>query len=657
MTTLPSVWLLNDALDALAWRGSTLRERLAARTYPAPRPTTPAAPEPGIGSAPGSAPSSSPDAPAWLARWRALYNPAGPQAFARRLSWDGLDPSTIGSLVTPAAWRPAWTDRLEGIEAASDRFAGGARLLVSRASSGDGSATDPVPFAAAWAPVVASAREALRRRAPRLSSVLSPAASGALNRALMADLSSVAELALHARFVEERGTEPVGTGEGAHDGFVERLLHGGWADVWRRYPVIARLTAVLVGQWVTSTAELIDRIEADRALLADTFGLDASLVSGLRTGLSDPHDGGRRVVYLRFASGLCLAYKPRDITIDAAFHRLLGWIARAGLAVSPPALTVVARESYGWMAWADNDEFDTTERVRDYYRRAGSLLCLTHVLGASDLHGENIVATRSGPVLVDAEALLQPLTGEAATGPAGDRRSCLLTGLLSLVHVDGTGQPYDVGGLRPAEPRTAEIGRRRWRGLASDQIGFDVETLIWPATPNEVRVADRTDRPARSRRRDHRGIRHDLGVSRAPPRVVARTRGTSRPVCRHACPCAVPAERPVRQPAASAQRAAVAGRRHGSERRARHAQQGLRAGDGPAETVAAGRGRTGRARESRPSPLHDRRRRHDHRLAPRHEDRRAFRGRGTRSDARPPRVDDRRRPGVAARSDSRACCG
>ena len=94
------------------------------------------------------------------------------------------------------------------------------------------------------------------------------------------------------------------------------------------------------------------------------------------------------------------------------------------------------------------------EEVHAYYRRAGALLCLSWIFGARDLHAENMIATSQGPVIVDAEMLMQPqgsqLFAPADAGSGTDTTTCLDTGLLSLIHRQADGTMIDIGGLRGA---------------------------------------------------------------------------------------------------------------------------------------------------------------------------------------------------------------
>jgi type 2 lantibiotic biosynthesis protein LanM len=299
--------------------------------------------------------------------------------------------------------------------------------------------------------------------------------------------------ALWAQFTA--GSDNPAAGFRDYDRFVTNLLRSGWSDVWHRYPVLARLAALAVDDWVAATAELVKRVDHDAARLARTFGLRADRIDTVRPGLSDAHDGGRRVSCLHFESGLTVAYKPRDITVEAGWNRLLAWAAAEGLEFAPPAIPVLACEGYGYLAWVESGGLATRAAAERYFLKAGSLLAFADLLRGTDLHGENVIATAEGPVLIDAEALLQPVSAAESQDPHGGRRSCLVTGLLALRHLDAHGRAYEVGGLAPNTPRVATVGRRRWRHLGTNDLAFDIDTSVDPVTANTARLAGLACRP------------------------------------------------------------------------------------------------------------------------------------------------------------------
>ena len=197
---------------------------------------------------------------------------------------------------------------------------------------------------------------------------------------------------------------------------------------------------------------------------------------------------------LTFATGVRVVYKPRAIGLDQAFHAFVAWTGDRGLRPVQRFLRAIDRGDYGWVEAVDQEAFETPSEVRDYYRRAGALLCLTYVLRAKDLHMENVVATRGGPVLIDVELTLQPrprastiVPAATAAGEPGvpDHDHCLTSGLLTLVESSG-GQVFDIGGLRGTGTGIAVMPGRAWHALETDAIHVTEEKTFAARVGNAV---------------------------------------------------------------------------------------------------------------------------------------------------------------------------
>ena len=476
------------------------------------------------GSRPGEAFAPTEQALGVLRAWIQAYSPGDPEAFERRLNWDDLSMTDVArALSSPpvAVVEPDWLQWIDAIagaarDAVADLDAGpfterGLYAAVDPAAARGAIQADPLPpFFDLLVPMLRVARKGLAAEYP--PAIFAPAAIATQERQLVRSLARVAELALFDELKAFRAAD-----EGGYDAFVRGQLAGGLVPLFCAYPVLARQVAILIGRWVAATAELASRIVIDREALATTFGdgTDTGLVIDIEPALSDAHHGGRRVAALTFASGLRVVYKPRSLALDAAYGALLAWVgaqpppAGVDAGVTPRlaalALRVFDRGEYGWVEYVEQETFTTLQEVRDYFAVAGSLVCLTHVLRASDLHMENLVATRRGPVLIDLEMLLQPVakvaavsapplpSGEpapratASTTAAGASASCLTTGFVPMVESNG-GDVFDVGGLRGTGEGIAALAGRVWHDLDTDAVHFTDETTFTTRVRNAVRL-------------------------------------------------------------------------------------------------------------------------------------------------------------------------
>jgi lantibiotic modifying enzyme len=181
-----------------------------------------------------------------------------------------------------------------------------------------------------------------------------------------------------------------------------------------------------IDAWVGAQCEMLRRVAADRAEIEARFGLAARRILSLDLDLSDRHGGGRSVSALTFDSGLRLIYKPRDSGIEAWFADFQTRLNELGAPFPFRPLRVLPREGYGWMEFVAHRRCRDGDELRGFYRNAGALLCLLHLLRATDCHFENLIACGESPVFVDAETLFQP-----SLSLAGEASSVVRTGMLS----------------------------------------------------------------------------------------------------------------------------------------------------------------------------------------------------------------------------------
>lgn len=445
--------------------------------------------------------ASDPATEALLRAWNRAYSPGDTDAFVRRLAWDGLDQDLVRAALSPRLGGaeppppPTWTLWLPRILEMAPEVAQDLLSAAPLAESGYFRLDQEPPFLELWVPVLRAARGELDESTPGAIRAVGPSAHQAFDRQLLKEVASFSELAMHTRYGEfqaawqaRRGqasaAEPDPPPDAGYRAFVLSMLRGELSAFFVTYPVLARHVATVAEKWVDRTRELFERLDSDRVAIADHFcaGVDPGVLTWAEPGLSDPHAGRRRVVSLGFDAGLRLVYKPRDVGLERVYNDLVSWGVGEGLEPRHRVLRLLERDGYGWVEFVSHDHCHDRAEVREYYRRAGGLLCLTTLLRGRDLHMENVIATRDGPVLIDLEMLMQPERSPAlipatppSTGEARAQwveRSCVATGLLSLIQTGSHGQVYDIGGLRGDGGAAAANPQRVWKGLRSDALCF-----------------------------------------------------------------------------------------------------------------------------------------------------------------------------------------
>ena len=331
----------------------------------------------------------------------------------RRLRWDRLDAAValhfLGDVqLRPSATLPPWAYTLREV------------LQLAESASADGSvhSSTPVPFEGILSPFVAWARMRCRAQAGIALERFEPTARASLEQQWCEWFSSRASRTLllelqlaRAHLGADLDDYVAGAPDrGAYDALVDRFKHGAFTAFFEEYSALARTLATGAIQLAEGAAELIRRFDHDATLVSDFLGLDdagcrVESVSGL---LSDFHHGLRGVAILRLRGGAKVVYKPRSLAIEAGFNALLQQIGQLHPPVDLWRPRAIDCGEYGWVEVVEHAPCPDVTAAHGYCERAGALLALVHVLGGTDLHAGNVIASGKHPVLIDLETLFTP---------------------------------------------------------------------------------------------------------------------------------------------------------------------------------------------------------------------------------------------------------
>lgn len=165
---------------------------------------------------------------------------------------------------------------------------------------------------------------------------------------------------------------------------------------------------------------------------------------------SDTHCKNKMVYRVELDNGEVLYYKPRANEGLKFYNELYDRISIAcGLPVSFPSFLIGG--NYTWERETGYRECESTEQVKNYFRRLGIILCICQLCHTSDMHYENMIADGEFPVLIDHETLIQiPNMGnDAETGTMDTvlAMSVLTIGLLPFFSMNTKGMRADFSGL------------------------------------------------------------------------------------------------------------------------------------------------------------------------------------------------------------------
>jgi type 2 lantibiotic biosynthesis protein LanM len=303
-----------------------------------------------------------------------------------------------------------------------------------------------------------------------------------LRHMLLASLAELCAPALYERFAKlrelDRLTAPQTPDTARYREFVADFRGGGSRNLFEQKPVLLRLIAVLTRQWVDATREFVMRLAADLPALQHELKVPAGAkVVETTSGVSDPHNGGRAVMIVRFAEDARVVYKPKDLRVDIAWRDLVDRLNRAGAPITLKTARALSRNGYGWTEFIGHAGCSDRQACDIFFRRAGAWLALLHCFAATDIHQENMIAAADDPVLIDLETILQPSPEEHKIGdPEGAAvdaameiigNSVMTVGLLPAYGRSVDNNVFAMGGM------TADWGARsviKWQHVNTDAM-------------------------------------------------------------------------------------------------------------------------------------------------------------------------------------------
>lgn len=263
---------------------------------------------------------------------------------------------------------------------------------------------------------------------------------------------------------------------------------------FEEFSVAGRLLVESVRQWRTNTRQLLTRVSDDREKIAALTNSDDPLpVVGVSRDAGDRHGGGKTVANLSLDGGR-VVYKPRNVGLEQAFSKFAKKLNNKIKCLSIYDTSIINYKNYGWMEHINYSQFESLGSVEQYYERAGELAWIATLLGATDLHSENLIATPNGPVIVDAETMLMTPADQFVDGTEGMAvRSAVVDNSVlgcSLVPFYTPEENSDRSGYGAVFSTESKRPTIRWTNVGADAIDAHYESGLFSPEENFPRLED-----------------------------------------------------------------------------------------------------------------------------------------------------------------------
>ena len=176
---------------------------------------------------------------------------------------------------------------------------------------------------------------------------------------------------------------------------------------YQKYSVLYELLDKKIFNNFRYIMQIINNFERERTLIEKFFDFKNIKLSSIKFNAGDTHSDGKSVCILKLNNDKKLVYKPRNMSVDVNLELFAREFEKTfGL---PKVLFIpktLSRNNYSFVEFIEEKECETLQQVELYFKNMGELLAFLHVFGAKDYHGENILACKSRPYLIDNETLL-----------------------------------------------------------------------------------------------------------------------------------------------------------------------------------------------------------------------------------------------------------
>ena len=172
---------------------------------------------------------------------------------------------------------------------------------------------------------------------------------------------------------------------------------------FKKYPILYNILDSVINNCCNYIIEVLKNLKADYNEILTEKLLDKNeKLEEIIPFQSDPHNGSKRVLSFKFTKHQLL-YKPRSLAIDklmgSIFTGILNFQEKYGI---NPIVRSINIKNHGWQLFIKSGEPDEEEIGKKYFN-LGLCSSVFSVLGASDMHDENIIFNHEKPYFIDIE--------------------------------------------------------------------------------------------------------------------------------------------------------------------------------------------------------------------------------------------------------------
>jgi len=194
-----------------------------------------------------------------------------------------------------------------------------------------------------------------------------------------------------------------------YENFIEETKKENYKTFFSEYSYLSRLIFTRGLFWVKNTNKFLGSLNNDYEDILEKIKVESFVVENITSNLSETHNLGQNVMVIETNNQRKFLYKQRSTDVEEKFFDLIEYL-NTNLTIKQYVPWLINKEDRSWVEYIDFKESKSVEDVRNYYKRCGYFLSLFYVLGTTDLHSENIIASGEFLIFIDLETLITPQT-------------------------------------------------------------------------------------------------------------------------------------------------------------------------------------------------------------------------------------------------------
>lgn len=173
---------------------------------------------------------------------------------------------------------------------------------------------------------------------------------------------------------------------------------------FKKYPVLKMQLIRKIEDYQDYVLEILTNYSKNKNNLNQLYGISLGKVNDISLSLGDKHDG--KTVSIVSCENMEIVYKPRKLDTDLLVYELVDLVDNLNdVRINIRRPLILNGKNYSWQEYIKPESCNNFQGVERYYKRAGMYLAIFFILGATDLHYENLIASGEHPMFIDLETI------------------------------------------------------------------------------------------------------------------------------------------------------------------------------------------------------------------------------------------------------------